>query len=231
MKVLAIIPARGGSKGIKNKNIIPLNNKPLIFWTIKAAFNSKVFSDIMVSTESEEIAETARCFGAKVPFLRSKKLALDTSKTIDCVIEVLNNYRLLGKEFDVVVLLQPTSPLRDSEDIREAYDLFIRKDRMSLASVVKAKNIVLMRKLGNNGELVFLENESCTGQRRQDLEPHFVLNGAIYINQVSEITEATNFNHNKIAFVMDTTKSLDIDDGEDLMVAEALQRYLLMRKD
>ena len=121
MKNIAIIPARSGSKGLKDKNIRNLNGRPLLAWTIEAAVRSGEFDEIMVSTDSEAYAEIARRYGADVPFLRSPATATDTASSWDTVAEVLENCRERGSTFDTFCLLQPTSPLRNAEDIRNAY--------------------------------------------------------------------------------------------------------------
>lgn len=127
MKNLAIITARSGSKGLKNKNIKLLNGKPLIAYSIEAAQKSNLFTEIMVSTDSEEYAEIALKLGAKVPFLRSKTNSEDNSGSWDVVMEVLKNYLKAGQKYDTICLLQPTSPLRTYDDIDNGYKLLIEK--------------------------------------------------------------------------------------------------------
>jgi CMP-N-acetylneuraminic acid synthetase len=116
-KVLALIPARGGSKGLPGKNIKPLLGKPLIAWTIEQAMASKYVDKVIVSTDDEEIAEVAKNYGAEVPFLRPKELAKDDSPTIDAILHALNFFSKKGEDFNLLALLEPTSPLRDTEDI------------------------------------------------------------------------------------------------------------------
>lgn len=118
MRNLAIIPARSGSKGLPDKNIMDLNGKPMMYYTIRAAIDSGCFEEIMVSTDSPKYAEIAVACGAKVPFLRSEAMSGDSAGSWDTVREVLSNYQKLGQTFDYVTLLQPTSPLRTAEDIR-----------------------------------------------------------------------------------------------------------------
>ena len=124
---LCIIPARSGSKGLKDKNIKMFCGRPLMALTIEAALNSKLFDEVMVSTDSELYAEIARDFGATVPFLRSDEMATDKAGTWDTAREVVSKYRELGKEFDTICLLQPTSPMRTSENIVNAYKVFKEK--------------------------------------------------------------------------------------------------------
>ena len=178
MKIIAIIPARSGSKGIKDKNIKLLCGKPLIAWTIEAATNSKMFSEIMVSTDSYEYAEISRNYGANVPFMRSDELASDTAGSWDTVREVINNYKIRGKNFDAFCLLQPTSPLRKVDDIISGINLFQEKNANSVIGVCELEhsfNIcnTIKDNLSMNG--FFNSNESG---RRQDMKKYYRINGA-----------------------------------------------------
>ena len=139
-KILAIIPARGGSKGIPHKNIYPLYNRPLIEYTIEAAIKSNRFDDVIVSTDDEEIATASKKAGASVPFMRPENISGDHAKTIDVILHAIDYLNLIGKNYDIVVLLQATSPLRNSDDIKKALDFFIKNDIRSMAS---AKDISL----------------------------------------------------------------------------------------
>ena len=140
MKNIAIIPARSGSKGVKDKNIRELNGKPLIAYTIKAAINSGEFDEVMVSTDSELYAEIAQQYGTHIPFLRSKATATDTVTSWEMVEEVLKGYKKLRKGFDTFCLLQSTSPLRTAEDIRGAYDLYRARAKFAVVSVCEAEH-------------------------------------------------------------------------------------------
>ena len=125
MRNIAIIIARSGSKGLKDKNIRLLNGKPLMAYTIEAALKSKCFDTVMVSTDSVKYKKIAEEYGAKVPFLRSKENSKDKTSPWEVVKEVLDKYKQMGKEYDTLCLLQPTSPLRDDKDIKKAYKLFV----------------------------------------------------------------------------------------------------------
>ena len=220
-RILAVIPARGGSKGIKDKNIYPINGKPLIAYSIEAGLGSKYIDAVMVSTDSSVIADKAKEYGAQVPFLRPNKLASDTSKTIDTIVDVLERYALIGEIFDVLVLLQPTSPLRKTQDIDSAIELFFKEGKKSLLSVNEAsENPVLCRKLDGNRAVPILCQNSTV--RRQDFNTYYRVNGAIYINAVNEINKETSFNDNEIAFVMPKERGVDIDCIEDIYKAEKL---------
>ena len=219
-KILALIPARGGSKGIKHKNIFPLHNKPLIAWTIEAALNSKYIDDTIITTDDTEIAEVSRNYGAQVPFMRPPELAGDKSKTIDAVIHALDTLKNMGRIYDVLVLLQPTSPLRDSHDIDEALNIFFDNHEDSVVSVSKTEDSpLLIRTVNHDGKLnkILDVNSTC---RRQDMPEYFRVNGSIYINKIDEININTSFNDNRHAFIMKNEHSVDIDEMKDLIIAE-----------
>lgn len=221
--ILAIIPARGGSKGIPGKNIFEISGKPLIAYTLEAACGSKYIDYVLVSTDSLEIADTAKKYGGQVPFLRPAELASDTAKTIDAVVYCVKEMKeTLQKEFDAVILLQPTSPLRTAEDIDGAIELFYQKGEQSLVSVSELDvNPVLIRRVEDEKAVPIL-NESST-VRRQDFKKYYRVNGAIYINKTSELTTETSLNDNEIAYIMDNSHCIDIDTMDDI---EALKRQL-----
>lgn len=220
-KIIAFIPARGGSKGIKDKNIYPIAGKPLLAYSIEAARGSRYLDYIMVSTDSERIAAVAEEYGAEIPFMRGEQLASDTSKTVDAVVDAIDRLREVGESYDVLVLLQPTSPLRTSEDIDKAIELFFIEGKKSLLSVSEVSdNPVLIRRLDGNRAIPILDKPSTV--RRQDFERFYKVNGAIYINKVKEICQDTSFNDNDIAFVMNGSHSVDIDSLEDVKRVEEI---------
>ena len=219
-KILSLIPARGGSKGIKGKNIVPLSGKPLIAWTIEASVNSKYIDSTVITTDSRKIADIAENFGAEVPFLRPAELADDKAKTIDAVLHAINELAKQGRHYDVLVLLQPTSPLRTSGDIDSALENFFRAGgEESLASVSPVEDSpLLIRSLGLNGRLVPLLalNSTC---RRQDMPKFYRVNGSIYINRIRDLSINTSFNDNPLPFVMEKSHSVDIDELKDIILA------------
>lgn len=219
-KVLALIPARGGSKGIKNKNIIDLNGLPLIAYSIRAAKESKYIDDVIVSTDSLEIQEISNQYGAETPFIRPQRLASDTAATLDTVLHALNEMKMLGRLYDIVILLQPTSPLRTGEDIDGAVELFERTGEEGVAAVSEVSDSpVLMRKVEADGRLErFLSQNSSI--RRQDMEKTYRINGSIYINLVSKVDSNTSFNDNPIGYIMAKRHSVDIDEWVDLEIAK-----------
>jgi CMP-N-acetylneuraminic acid synthetase len=226
MKILGLIPARGGSKGVPRKNIKLLCGKPLIEYTIKAAMDCGALTEVMVSTEDAEIAETATGLGAKVPFLRPMELANDTSPTIDTVIHVLKAYQNMGINFDAVCLLQPTNPLRSAESIKLGIEKFITEQADSLISVRKVPHEY-------NPHWTFeLENETsflriATGEskiipRRQELPNTYHRDGAIYLVKSTVVLKQGSLYGKKIGFI-DTSERphVNIDTMEDWKMAEA----------
>ena len=221
MKNLAIIPARSGSKGLKDKNIKDLNGKPLIAYTIETALESKCCSTVMVSTDSSIYAEIAKAYGAEVPFLRSEKTASDTASSWDTVQEVLEGYSEIGKNFDTFCLLQPTSPLRTAQDIQNAYEIYYEKASLAVVSVCEAEHSPLWcGKLPDDNEFVdFISPESL--KRRQDSGKFYRLNGAIYIVNIKEFsTEINLYQKGSYAYIMSQKRSIDIDTEIDFRLAE-----------
>lgn len=218
-KVLALIPARGGSKGIPGKNTKELMGKPLIAYTIEAARGCSCLDDVLVSTDSEEIAEIAREFGAWVPFLRPEELAADTSKTMDAVLYTLRRLAREGREYEYVVLLQPTSPLRTSGDIEGAFKLALKTGEDVVAVSEVTDSPILMRTRDDKGNLTALLSGGST-VRRQDMPKYYRVNGSIYVNQVDSLTEESSLNDNPVGYVMPRERSVDIDEPVDFAVAE-----------
>ncbi len=219
-KILGLIPARGGSKGIKGKNIIMLAGKPLIAWTIEASLGSKYIDSTVVTTDNPEIAATSEQYGAEVPFMRPAELAGDKTKTVDAVIHALDTLRTQGRHYDVLVLLQPTSPLRTSGDIDGAIEAFFSAGEKGTVAISPAdESPLLIRCLNDKGEMTSLLNMNSTC-RRQDMPEYYRVNGSIYINSIPEICADTSFNDNPAAFIMKKAHSVDIDEPEDIILAE-----------
>ncbi len=220
-RILAIIPARGGSKGIPHKNIINLCGKPLIAHTIGAAKQSAYIDTVLVSTDDVDIQRVSEDYGASVPFLRDAKIASDEARTISVVVDAVNRLQAIGQNFDVVVLLQPTSPLRTTEEIDVAIDVFFQNEMKGVVSVNVAKvSPFLLRTIkGSQLQRIISENSTI---RRQDMPTYYEVNGAIYINAISDITESLSFNDNPIPYIMNREHSVDIDTWDDLDEAEKL---------
>lgn len=230
-RVLAIIPARGGSKGIPRKNIRKVCGRPLIAYSIDAALKSKYVDACLVSTEDQEIAEVARHCGAWVPFLRPAELAADTSKTIDCVVDAVDRLDAEGYHFDVVVLLQATSPLRDEHDVDLAIERYADSGGRGVINVTDCLDTpIFMRTMDEkSGCLKPLFNVSST-IRRQDMPRYYRIVGAVYVNSRDEVTPELSLNDNPVGSYLDPSRALDIDSPEDLeLAAQAISAKLASR--
>lgn len=223
MRRIAIIPARSGSKGIKNKNIKNLCGKPLMAYTIEAAIKSNIFDCVHVSTDCEEYAIIAREYGADVPFLRDKEFATDSASTWDTVKNVLNKYSELGEKFDVVTILQPTSPLRTSQDICNAYQLFCEKDALSVVSVCEVEHSPLLcNTLETDLSLnQFIDMKKIT--RRQEMSTFYRINGGIYMLHAKILDDIGKlYGVRSYAYIMEKDNSIDIDDEFDFKIAKCM---------
>ena len=223
MKILVIIPARGGSKGIPHKNIKPLAGKPLIHYTIDVARQIVADEDICVSTDDSEIIQCVEEYGLKVPFVRPVELATDTAGTYEVLLHALSFYEQQGKQYDVVLLLQNTSPFRTANQVKEALALY----QSDIDMVVSVKECS-----ANPYYCVFDENQDgylkiCKGDgnitRRQDAPKVYEYNGAIYaINPQSLKQMPLNKFSRRIKYVMDEQSSLDLDTMNDWKMAELI---------
>lgn len=226
-RILALIPARGGSQGIKHKNIIDLCGKPLISYTVEAAKKSKYIDDIIVSTDDVNIAKVAIEYGAEIPFMRPEELASGSAKTIDAVVSAIDMLREMGREYDILILLQPTQPLRNEQDIDSSLELFFDKNCNSVVSVCSVEdNPLLVRYMDEKNVMCKLLNLNSTC-RRQDLPPYYKVNGCIYINLIEEVTADLSFNDNTVPYFMPLERSVDIDEKIDLAVAEYYLKHNL----
>jgi N-acylneuraminate cytidylyltransferase len=222
LKTLLVIPARGGSKGIPRKNIKLLDGKPLIQYTIEAA--REVLGDefICVSTDDEEIKTTVENIGLSLPFLRPKELATDTSSSEDVLKHAIQFYKGLGKKFDKIILLQPTSPFRTGNQIKEALSIYSNDlDMVVSVKETKSNPYYVLCEEDEEGWLVKSKNGAFT--RRQDCPTVYELNGAIYIINVNSLETKGMHNFNRtLKYVMDQKSSLDIDEEIDWLMAELL---------
>ncbi len=224
MRNLAIIPARSGSKGLKDKNIKSLAGKPLMVYSIEAALQSGLFSTVMVSTNSEVYAEIARKSNAEVPFLRSERTSSDFASSWDAVEEVLVNYEKQGQRFDTFCLLQPTSPLRTAHDIEAAYDVLLEYEANSVVSLCETDHSPEQCNiLPRDRSLTTFIKQSSRGKRRQDMPTYYRFNGAIYIAKIPFFEESHDIYRDKsFAYIMEKETSIDIDDELDFIIAEAV---------
>ncbi len=229
MKILAIIPARAGSRGLKDKNIKPLCGIPLCAYTIKAAQESGVFDEIHFSTDSETYAQIARNYGASVPFLRSDELATDTTSSWDVVKAVIKCYQESGKTFDAVMLLQPTVPFRSSEDICNCVKLLQERSVEAVVSVTEPEHSPYWcAELPPDGNMRIFHDKIQYLIGRQKLPVQYMLNGAIYLSRVEHLlTSQSIYEHDCYAYVMPRERSWDIDNQDDFDLCE----YFLKRKN
>ena len=231
MRNIAVIPARSGSKGLPDKNIREINGKPLLAYTIEAALDSGCFDIVHVSTDSEKYAGIAREYGADVPFLRSAELASDTANTWDAVREALSRYADIGKTFETVMLMQPTTPLRTGEDVRAAYRLMQEKKARSVIAVCEVDHSPLWcDTIPEDGNMKGFGRKDLAWVTRQELKPFYRVNGAIYLLTVTENTIADDddiYENNCYALFMDRKKSIDIDCEDDLELVE----FMLTRRN
>lgn len=230
MSNIAIITARGGSKRIPRKNIKDFCGKPIIAYSIEAALKSRLFDEVMVSTDSKEIAEISKCCGAKVPFMRSSATSNDFAVTADVLSEVLNGYRDNGKNFDVALCLYPTAPFVTADRLKDAFSLFSLVKPDSLMPVVRfdfpPQRAVAIR----NGRIEFQSPEYAL-TRSQDLEPLYHDCGQFYIFDTGSFSR----HHalvmpNTIPYIVPGEEVQDIDNESDWLIAEAKYKVLHMEE-
>lgn len=220
LSVLGVIPARGGSKGVRRKNLRTVAGKPLIAWTIEEAKKSKYIDRLILSSEDEEIINVAKSWGCEVPFVRPQELAQDETPGIEPVLHAL---RLLPA-YDYIVLLQPTSPLRSVEDIDGCIKQCLEYRANACVSVTEPdKNPYWMYTLDADGKMVPLIDLKDFPVRRQDLPKVYALNGAVYVARCDWLLETRSFlTRETIAYPMPTERSIDVDTEFDLILAEAM---------
>lgn len=219
---LAIVPARKGSKRLPNKNIKELNNKPLIAYTIEASLKCKYITKTVVSTDCENIKRISLNYGAEVPFLRPNELSLDETKSIDVITHVINN---LEEQYDYIILLQPTSPLRDYLEIEKAINLLNEKNADAIISVCETEhNPIWSNTLDHTKNMENFLDKKFINSRSQDLNKFYRLNGAIYICKTDILKKQNTLfiDKNIFAYEMPQEKSVDIDTKLDFIIAEAI---------
>ena len=226
---LAIIPARGGSKRLLNKNILDLSGKPLIYWSINASLNSKYIDKTLVSTDSEKIIEVALSYGAEVPFKRPSHLSNDHATKEDVINHAIDFLEKEGQDkFDYIVYLQPTSPLRNEMHIDGAIEYIFEKKADAAVSVSEVGHPTQWSGVlpDNKNMNVFINNMDL-GARSQDLPVHYKLNGAIYICNTRKFikTKSVFLKENLFAYVMPQIASIDIDSELDFIIAKAILDY------
>jgi CMP-N-acetylneuraminic acid synthetase len=210
--------------------VLGLGGKPLIAWTVEAALACSYIDEVMVTTDDVEIADVAKKYGANVPFFRPAELASDTATSFDVIKHALDFYRTeLSKEFDFVVLLQPTSPLRDAVDISQAIELLAEKNAMAIVSVCEVDHSPLWSNiLPSDHSMIGFIREEVKNKRSQDLGTYYRLNGAIYICDIKELLEIKSFFTDDAiyAYTMSAEHSVDIDTLIDFFTATAIQQNI-----
>lgn len=218
-KVIAIIPARKGSKGIPSKNSKLIAGKPLIAWTIEAALDSKFIDEILVSTDCLKVKKVAEGYGLKVPRFRPDYLSEDETPSSSVILFELED----KGQYDIICMLQPTSPLRTSMDIDASFEIYNRSDANVLVSVVEDKHSPYWSFQLQGEHLKSVFPLSQINKRRQDLPKTYSLNGAIYIADIELYKKEKSFlTAGTIPYIMPFDKSIDIDDFRDFEIAEQL---------
>ena len=225
-KVLAIIPARGGSKGVLRKNVKELAGKPLIAWTIEEAKKSKYIDRLILSSEDDEIIKIAKEFGCEAPFVRPSELAQDDTPGIIPLLHALEE--VIG--YDYIVSLQPTSPLRIVDDIDACIEKMIATRSPACVSVAEPTNSPYwMYTVDEKENMVPLIKQDNLTTRRQDLPSVYLLNGAVYVAEVTWLKQTASFlTAETTAFIMPNNRSHDIDTEEDFLLVDSLLRKLFV---
>ena len=224
--ILGLIPARGGNKGLPGKNIKPLLGKPLIAWTIEQSLESKYLDRVIVSTEDKEIAEVSKKYGAEVPFMRPRELATDEAKGIDVILHAIDwlNENDKQKQYNLIMLLQPTSPLRATEDIDKAIEFLFLKEAKAIVSVCEVDHHPLWANtLPEDGCMKDFIRKEIMNKNRQELPVFYRLNGAIYLAYCDYIKNQKKFfGEETFAYIMPKNRSVDIDSNLDFKLAGLL---------
>ncbi len=230
-RCLAIVPARRGSKGLPLKNIRPLHGKPLLAWPIAAAIGSRYIDETIISTDDQEFADIAVAHGASAPFLRPSELASDTAPSIKFILHALDAMAALGQQFDLLVLLEPTSPLTESADVDAALELLTgaadRADAIVGVAPLEASHPAFAVTRDEGGIISPLSSASFDDlPRRQDLPPVYALDGSLYVSTVAAIRAKQGFCHARtLGYVTNRFKAFEVDDLVDFVCIEALMAH------
>ena len=231
-KILGIILARAGSKGIKNKNIKKLGGIPLLEWTINSALKSRMLTKTILSTDSKKMSALGKKLGVDVPFLRPTRFSKDKSSSIDAIEHAINFLSKNEEIYDYVLLLEPTSPFRTYKDIDSSIKKILASSAESLISICKLDSFnpsfVYTKKAKNF--LQPIKKISKKYLRRQDIEPTYFIEGSIYISKISTLLKKRSFSHKKtIGYEVPKWKSIEIDDSLDLILAEAIMKKIIKK--
>ena len=231
-KILALIPARGGSKGLPGKNVRPMLGKPLMVWSVQHALEAGCADKIIVSTDSPEAADAAKAAGAQVPFLRPAALATDKASSADVIIHAVEFLEAKGEKFDTLVLLEPTSPLREPYDITAALDLMAENPAArAVISVAKAEGSHpdFCVELNSGSKLIFRPGQAeSVPKRRQEIRDLYYFEGTIYVSDIETFKARRTFVHDAtLGYVVPRWKAVEIDELSDFICAEALLKARL----
>jgi N-acylneuraminate cytidylyltransferase/CMP-N,N'-diacetyllegionaminic acid synthase len=229
LRVLGVITARGGSKGLRGKNIRPFLGKPLILWTLETAISAPSIDTVIVSTDDEKIAEVVKMAGGRVPFLRPNFLAHDTASSVDVVLHAVEYMQDMGEIFDIVVLLEPTSPIRDKNDIEFALKILNENKAGSVVSICRAEtqHPAFMYHLDEEKRLNPYTGIQPNKVRRQDIPSLYFLEGTVYCSRIDTLRSECSFYHSStLGYEVPKWKSIEIDDIYDFVMAESLMRLV-----
>lgn len=227
-RVLAVVAARGGSKGLPGKNIRPLAGRPLVAWSVAAALGAECVSRVIVSTDDDRIADAARAAGADVPFMRPAHLAIDTASSMDVVFHALDTLEAEGQRFDYILLLEPTSPLTEASDVDAAFAALLAAgqgaDAIIGVSEVGATHPEYDVVRSPEGLIKPFQLTSFSQlRRRQEIPSLYFLDGSLYLSRVEALRERGSFCHDRtLGYVMPKWKSFEVDDLVDFICIEAL---------
>lgn len=227
-RILAIIPARGGSKGLPGKNIRPLAGKPLIGWTLDSAKKSKYLDEIFVSTDSQEIADVAEQFGIKVPELRPAELASDTASSASVVLYTIEHLRRQGKNFDYIILLEPTSPLRKDDDIDNVIRLGCgHAEKAGVVSLgeIHMEHPSIVKKISGDG-IIQAFSDSHHYTQRQQLSKAYFPYGVAYLVKTGYFEEKRLFyGEDSLPYMIERWQCYEVDDIYDMVAIEGIIKY------
>jgi CMP-N-acetylneuraminic acid synthetase len=221
-KVLGLIIARGGSKGLPGKNIKELNGLPLLAYSVMAGLQSQYIDDVVISTDDDQIADVAKKYGCEVPFMRPAELASDSAKSIDVIRHVLET--MADRDYDIFVLLQPTTPFRTASHIDESLEMMMSKGADSVVSVTEAEHHPMwMNTLPDDMCMAEFMRPEAENKNRQDLPKQYRINGGVYAVRCSYMLASNKLYSDKsYAYLMDSQSSVDIDNEIDFKLAEAI---------
>lgn len=224
--ILALIPARGGSKGLPGKNLMLIDGRPLVSFPITTALNSKYIDNVVLSSDDDKIMAVGRMYNCCVPFQRPEHLASDTASSIDVAIHAIDYYEEQGKIYDYIILLEPTSPLTEAKDVDRAIEMLIDNrdvsDSIVGMAVVESNHPLFLAKKGEQGNVIpYIRKDFITPIRRQDLNELLFFEGSLYMSDIATLKRIRSFVHEKtMPFVVPRWKSIEIDEYSDFLIAE-----------